>query len=92
MRLQPTLTLHTAEAALRQLRAEAASQPGAWAVDASALVDFDSAALALLLETRRLAQAAGRGFAVTGAPPKLIQLAQLYGVDGLLGLGYATDA
>jgi phospholipid transport system transporter-binding protein len=86
MRLQPTLTLRTAEVALRQLRAEGTSRAGGWSIDASALVDFDSAALALLLEARRLAQAAGQGFVVTGAPPKLTQLAQLYGVDGLLGL------
>jgi phospholipid transport system transporter-binding protein len=92
MRLQSTLTLQTAEAALQQLRSEAASRPGAWAIDASALIDFDSAALALLLETRRLAQAAGRSFTVNGAPPKLIQLAQLYGVAELLGLGYVADA
>jgi phospholipid transport system transporter-binding protein len=92
MRLQSTLTLHTAAAALQQLRAEAAARPGAWTIDASALVDFDSAALALLLQAKRLAQAAGSGFEVHGAPPKLAQLAQLYGVDGLLGLGYAADA
>jgi phospholipid transport system transporter-binding protein len=92
MRLQPALTLHTAEAALQKLRAEAAQQPGAWTIDASALVDFDSAALALLLHARRLAQAGGSTFAVTGAPTKLTQLAQLYGVDELLGLRYGADA
>jgi phospholipid transport system transporter-binding protein len=60
-------------------------------VDASALVDFDSAALAVLLQARRQADAVGRGFQVHGAPPKLVQLAQLYGVAGLLGLP-AADA
>ena len=55
-------------------------------IDASALTDFDTAALALLLEGRRLAQAGGAGFEVQGAPPKLVELARLYGVDGVLSL------
>jgi phospholipid transport system transporter-binding protein len=91
MRLQPALTLDNAAAALQHLRAEAAPPAGPWAIDASALVDFDSAALALLLQAKRMAQAAGRGFTVTGAPPKLAQLAQLYGVAELLGLDYTAD-
>jgi phospholipid transport system transporter-binding protein len=53
-------------------------------VDASALQDFDSAALALLLECRRRAQAAGKAFRIHGAPQKLIELARLYGVDSAL--------
>ncbi|MBC7717816.1 MAG: STAS domain-containing protein, partial [Pseudorhodobacter sp.] len=44
----------------------------------------DSSALAVLLECQRLAQASGRSFAVRGAPAKLAQLAQLYGMDELL--------
>ena len=59
---------------------------GPLVIDATALVDFDSAALAVLLQLRRQADAAGRGFELQGAPPKLVQLAQLYGVAGLLGL------
>lgn len=53
-------------------------------VDASALLHFDSAALAVLLECQRLAQAWGKGFAVRQAPPKLAELARLYGVAELL--------
>ena len=53
-------------------------------LDASALQQFDSSALAVLLECQRLAQASGRGFAVRGAPAKLAQLAKLYGMDELL--------
>jgi phospholipid transport system transporter-binding protein len=53
-------------------------------VDASGLAQFDSAALAVLLECQRLAQAFGKGFAVRNAPAKLAELARLYGVDGLL--------
>jgi phospholipid transport system transporter-binding protein len=59
---------------------------GPLVVDAAALAEFDSAALAVLLQARRQADAAGRGFELRGAPPKLVQLAQLYGVAGLLGL------
>ena len=42
--------------------------------------------LALLLACQREAQARGKQLRVTGAPPKLSQLAQLYGVAELLGL------
>lgn len=85
MKLPPTLTLDQAGAALDALRADAANG-GALAIDASALSQFDSSTLALLLQARRQAQAGGRDFQVHGAPPKLAQLARLYGVDQLLGL------
>jgi phospholipid transport system transporter-binding protein len=55
-----------------------------FAVDASALKAYDSSTIALLLQAQRLAQAAGRGFEVTGLPDKLLELARLYGVDSLL--------
>ena len=86
MKLPQTLTLDVATAAVDTLRADAAASQGALEIDASALTAFDTAALALLLQARRLAQAGGRAFAVHGAPPKLMQLAQLYGVAELLGL------
>jgi len=89
MKLPATLTLDSAAAALDRLRADAAGSQGALAIDASALTEFDTATLALLLQAKRLAQAAGRGFDVQGAPPKLAQLAQLYGVAELLGLAQA---
>lgn len=53
-------------------------------VDASALVRFDSAALAVLLECRREAIHDGKGFAVRGLAPRLQSLAQLYGVVELM--------
>jgi len=53
-------------------------------VDASGLQRFDSSALAVLLECQRLAKAWGKGFTVRHAPPKLTDLARLYGVDVLL--------
>jgi phospholipid transport system transporter-binding protein len=59
---------------------------GALQIDASTLEVFDSAALALLLQARRMAQARGRPLQVRGAPAKLMQLAQLYGVAELLDL------
>lgn len=60
-------------------------------IDASGLQQFDTSLLAVLLECRRLAQAWGKGFALRGDPPKLTELARLYGVDGLLGLATATS-
>lgn len=59
-------------------------------IDAGALSDFDTSAVALLLEARRRAQARGALFVVRNAPPKLRQLAQLYGVEELLSFGETT--
>lgn len=53
-------------------------------IDASPLAQFDTSALAVLLECQRLARAWGKGFAVRQAPEKLAALAKLYGVDALL--------
>ena len=86
MELPPTLTLNDAAAALRTLEDAAVKGQGVLAIDASALTAFDTAALALLLQAKRLAHSGGRAFEVQGAPPKLTQLAQLYGVAELLGL------
>jgi phospholipid transport system transporter-binding protein len=92
MKLPPALTLDRAAETLGTLRASAAGGQGTLAIDASGLADFDTTALALLLQARRLAQSTGRPFEVNGAPPKLAQLAQLYGVAGLLGLAPAGEA
>ena len=53
-------------------------------IDASALVSLDSAAIAVLLQCRRIAQAAGKSLLIANPPPKLTELARLYGVDALL--------
>jgi phospholipid transport system transporter-binding protein len=91
VRLPSILTLAEAGSAWQQLNIEAGALEGpVLHVDASALTDFDSAALALLLQARRIAQAKGMPFEVSGAPDKLVQLAQLYGVADLLGLHGAT--
>ena len=58
-------------------------------VDASNLQQFDSAALAVLLECRRAAEAWGKPFELRHAPAKLEALARLYGVDALLTPGSA---
>ena len=55
-------------------------------IDASALTAFDSSALAVLLECRRLAAATGRRIELRHAPQKLNQLARLYGLDEILGI------
>ncbi len=86
MQLPAHATLEQAAELAARLTAEVAKGSGALTVDASALQAFDSSTIALLLQARRVAEAAGRGFAVTGAPPKLVELARLYGVDGLLSL------
>jgi phospholipid transport system transporter-binding protein len=74
-----------ARATLAQLQPllRAADEP---VVDASPLHELDSAAVAVLLACQREAQARGKRLQVSGAPPKLSQLAQLYGVAELLGL------
>ena len=53
-------------------------------VDAGPLATFDSSALAVLLECRRAAVYAGKGFMVKAMPPALASLAGLYGVSELL--------
>lgn len=60
-------------------------------VDASNLQHFDSSALAVLLECQRAAEAWGRPFALRNAPPKLVALATLYGVDALLIAASGAD-
>ena len=69
-----------------QLLCQLAGAEGADVVDASQLQAFDTSAIALLLEARRRAEARGATFRVTGAPPKLRELARLYGVEELLSL------
>jgi len=66
------------------LRQAVRSQPAAVVADASALQEFDSSALAVLLECRREALAAGKAFSVRGVPARLRQLAGLYGVAELI--------
>jgi phospholipid transport system transporter-binding protein len=84
--LPATLTAREARDTLRMLT-QALQKEGSDAavvVDAGPLQQFDSAALAVLLEIDRLAGAWGRPFSIRSAPAKLAALAKLYGVDALL--------
>ena len=83
--LPAELTHAGATACCRMLAQALRSEPGAHAVaDASALRQFDSSALAVLLECRREALALGKTFTVAQMPPRLQDLASLYGVAQLL--------
>lgn len=53
-------------------------------IDATALMRFDSSALAVLLECRRACLLDGKRFAVRGLAPHLRELAELYGVMAML--------
>jgi phospholipid transport system transporter-binding protein len=86
MQLPSDATLQTVAELAAKLPAAVAEGSGVFTVDASALTAYDTATIALLMQARRAAQAAGRGFSVRGAPPQLQQLAALYGVEELLAL------
>jgi len=85
LQLPQTLTLAEASAVLASLSMPA-QQEKTWRVDASALAEFDTAALSVLLELQRRAGSLGAQIEIQQAPVKLRQLASLYGVDALLGL------
>jgi phospholipid transport system transporter-binding protein len=53
-------------------------------VNATALVRFDSSALAVLLELRRVCLRGGKALVVQGLPTHMSDLATLYGIEGLL--------
>ena len=83
--LPQTITAREAGDTQRLLSHSLKNEPGPdIVVDASNLRQFDSAALAVLLECQRLALACGKGFSTRGVPPKLAALAKLYGIDVLL--------
>jgi phospholipid transport system transporter-binding protein len=87
LQLPTTLTEREARDTLRMLRQSIDQDPGRQpqvVVDAAALTRFDSSALAVLLECRRLAQAMGRPFGLRNTPARLSEMAKLYGVDELL--------
>ncbi|MES2361957.1 MAG: STAS domain-containing protein [Pseudomonadota bacterium] len=81
----PSILTHAVAAEfVRGLKPLVLSQTADMAVDASALQEFDSSALAVLLACRREALAAGKAFSVRGLPARLRQLAGLYGVAELV--------
>ncbi len=59
------------------------------AVDLRAVSRVDSAGLALLLEWLRQSRADRRAMTFTGLPEKLLAIARISGVDGLLADGYS---
>jgi phospholipid transport system transporter-binding protein len=82
----PAVLMHPQAAACRVqlVQAMAATQDRVVLLDASALEEFDSSALAVLLACRRQAQALGRSLQVQGLSDRLRELAALYGVQVLL--------
>ncbi len=66
------------------VQAMATTQDRVVLLDASALEQFDSSALAVLLACRREAQALGRSLQVQGLSDRLRELASLYGILELL--------
>jgi len=60
-------------------------EAGATVIDCSALAQFDSSALAVLLAWRRAGQARGKPVEILNVPAALASLAQVYGVDALFG-------
>lgn len=87
LNLPATIGLTDAHTVMRPLAEALAREPADRVqIDAAGLRQFDSSALAVLLECRRLAQTSGRAFQLSGAPARLRQLAGLYGVAELLGM------
>lgn len=87
MKLPEIATLEQAPGLLGQVDAALASAAGsALQIDVSALREFDTSAVALLLEARRRGKRANVEVRFDGVPPKLVELARLYGVDELLSL------
>lgn len=83
--LPERLTLEQAVPTLAQLRNALLQQPGPTvALDASALREFDSSAVAVLLELRRELQRQGKALSLQRGPQRLHDLVALYGVSELL--------
>jgi phospholipid transport system transporter-binding protein len=78
------LTHDQAKTCLAQLVAGLDTEGASVIVDAKALERFDSSALAILLELRRICLRAGKSMRVQGSPKHLTDLATLYGIEGLL--------
>lgn len=84
--LPERLTLADANGVLTALQAALPAGDAAVVVDAAPLRELDSAVLAVLLALRRLPAMQGRALRVDGAPERLVELAELYGVAELLGM------
>ncbi|TNF62291.1 MAG: STAS domain-containing protein [Burkholderiales bacterium] len=83
--LPARLTIGTAAAELQRLVPQVAAQgQGPVALDGSTLEQFDSSAIAVMLELRRQVLRHGGQLSVTRLPPRLSDLMALYGVGELL--------
>ena len=83
--LPAQLTHAQAATVAQQLATLARSQPSL-RVEASALQQFDSSALAVLLTGLRAATQQRHALTVSGLPAKALALARVYGVQDLLEL------
>ena len=92
LKLPAVLTHAEASSFTLKLAQEVSNQAAEVVVDASALRQFDSSALAVLLECRRKALAVDKAFSVWAAPARLIQLAGVYGVKELIPAASAAPA
>ncbi len=78
------LTVPQATQALSALNEALRDAPGPVVeLDATALQEVDTSAIAVLLQCRRQVQARGHRLLVRGMPPKLMALMTLYGVSEL---------
>ena len=82
--LPAVLTHAQAGPCLEQLSAGMAAGPQQVVLDAQALQEFDSSALAVLLELRRTCLRLGKQLTIEGAPARRMHWASLYGVSALL--------
>ena len=78
------LTHDQAKDCLAKLVAGVEAEGASVVVDAKALERFDSSALAVLLELRRVSTRLGKSLVLQGSPKHLMDLATLYGIEGLL--------
>ncbi|GLC93634.1 hypothetical protein Tamer19_30420 [Cupriavidus sp. TA19] len=92
--LGTSLTNQNAAAVLRDGLARVAQGgvQGKVQVDCTGLAQVDSAAVAVLLAWHRAAAARNLALSLRAVPAQLSQLANLYGVDGLLGLATGAEA
>lgn len=82
--LPSKITHEFARGHLEQLKSSVQSEAKQVVIDAAALEQFDSSALAVLLELRRECARLGKQFVVQAMPARLRDLARLYGIDSLL--------
>jgi len=77
--------LSCANAGAALVAARSLPLPASGEIDLGAIGHADSAAVAVMLALRRRADAEGRAIRFVNVPPPLAALAQVYGVDAMLG-------